>query len=412
MAYKKKIWVDRVSATPNRRTLTIESQTDTAIVVTVQRSEGTISKEGDAFNAENMNDLEDRIQNALGEKLDGEKLETSISVIKSKTAADGSAPDCYAIKQLYDELKKLVVDGKKLIADAINAQGITTTSSSATFEQLAAAITTTGNSRYSNGYNAGYSKGKSDGTSAGQTTGYSTGYAAGKSDGITYADGRVNTSSESYKSGYSAGVDAVTVTQTVSGRTVKATLSNGKTASANVALGTDNGNHTFTLTPSGNNTTTYAFAAGYYNGGTVTADGKTSFNGGYNVGYSDGVYAADSRVETSCASYKAGYSAGVAAADARVNTSSESYKSGYNAGYPAGKNALALNTGYEYAVDHELTYHEGTDYFHGSMRMDINPIKLVNGTITITLASRLYINDGVGNSRQEWFYDTRTFECS
>lgn len=200
--------MDRVSESPNRRTITIESQSSTTIVGTVQRTEGEISKEGDAFNAENMNDLESRIAAALDEKLDGQKLESDTDVILSKTEADGSAPDCYAIRLLYDELKKLVADGKTLIAEAISAQGITTATSDMTFEQLAAAVRTTGNTRYSNGYDAGYTKGKEDGNSAGQTAGYNTGYAAGKSDGISYADSRTNTSSASYTSGYNTGYAA------------------------------------------------------------------------------------------------------------------------------------------------------------------------------------------------------------
>lgn len=214
MAYKTKTWVDRISDNPTRRTLTIESQTDSAIICTVQRSEGTVSKEGDAFNAENMNDLEKRIGDALDEKLDGQKLESDTDVILSKTSADGSAPDCYAIKLIYDMLKKSVADGKVLLANAISGQNITSASSDDTFSALATAITTTGSGRYSNGYNEGYTKGKSDGEWSGAETGYNQGYAAGKADGISYADGRVNTSSASYTAGLAAGKNAATATVT------------------------------------------------------------------------------------------------------------------------------------------------------------------------------------------------------
>lgn len=216
MSYKSKTWVDRISDKPTRRTLTIESQTDSSIICTVQRSEGTVSKEGDAFNAANMNDLEKRIANGLDEKLDGQKLETDADVILSKTSADGSAPDCYAIKLIYDKLKKSVADGKTLLANAISAQG-TTASSDSDFSTLAAAVTTACNTRYSAGYNTGYEKGVDDGESAGGESGYNTGYAAGKSDGITYADGRVNTSSASYAAGLAAGKTAASakVTATI-----------------------------------------------------------------------------------------------------------------------------------------------------------------------------------------------------
>lgn len=61
MAFNIKTWVDRVSEYPARRTLTAEGG-GTTQVVTVTRSEGIVSQEGDAFNASNMNDLESRIQ--------------------------------------------------------------------------------------------------------------------------------------------------------------------------------------------------------------------------------------------------------------------------------------------------------------------------------------------------------------
>lgn len=65
MAFNKKAWKDRVAEFINRRLLTKEDgSTD---LVTVARSEGTISVEGDAFNAETMNDLEDRIESAVNE---------------------------------------------------------------------------------------------------------------------------------------------------------------------------------------------------------------------------------------------------------------------------------------------------------------------------------------------------------
>ena len=63
MAFVKKVWKDRISDFPNRR---IIDDGVTTRVVTVSRSEGTITEAGDAFNATNMNDLEDRIEAATG----------------------------------------------------------------------------------------------------------------------------------------------------------------------------------------------------------------------------------------------------------------------------------------------------------------------------------------------------------
>ena len=60
MAFVKKTWQARISEYPNRRTITDEN--GVVKLVTVGRSEGTVSQEGDAFNASNMNDLEQRIE--------------------------------------------------------------------------------------------------------------------------------------------------------------------------------------------------------------------------------------------------------------------------------------------------------------------------------------------------------------
>lgn len=72
MAFAKKTWKDRITEFPTRRTLT-KSDGSTELV-TVARAEGTVSQEGDAFNAASMNDLEERINQAnndLNESLSG-----------------------------------------------------------------------------------------------------------------------------------------------------------------------------------------------------------------------------------------------------------------------------------------------------------------------------------------------------
>lgn len=64
MAFNQKVWEDRISEYPTRRILT---KTDGSTeIVNVSRSEGSVSKEGDAFSAENMNDLEQRIADNFG----------------------------------------------------------------------------------------------------------------------------------------------------------------------------------------------------------------------------------------------------------------------------------------------------------------------------------------------------------
>ena len=65
MAFVKKTWKNRRAEYINRRLLTNEDGSTN--LVTVARDEGTISQEGDAFNAANMNDLEDRIASEFEE---------------------------------------------------------------------------------------------------------------------------------------------------------------------------------------------------------------------------------------------------------------------------------------------------------------------------------------------------------
>lgn len=62
MAFNKRVWKDRISEYPNRRTINDGNVTKQ---VTVGRDEGSVTEAGDAFNASNMNDLEDRIEAAF-----------------------------------------------------------------------------------------------------------------------------------------------------------------------------------------------------------------------------------------------------------------------------------------------------------------------------------------------------------
>lgn len=65
MAFSLKTWVNRISEYPNRRKLTHED--GSTELVTVARAEGQISAEGNAFSAEEMNDLENRIKSGFEE---------------------------------------------------------------------------------------------------------------------------------------------------------------------------------------------------------------------------------------------------------------------------------------------------------------------------------------------------------
>lgn len=67
MAFNKKTWVNRVVQYPLRRLLTIVRPFDTTGtgVMDIQREDGEVTTEGDAFSAANMNDLESRIETAF-----------------------------------------------------------------------------------------------------------------------------------------------------------------------------------------------------------------------------------------------------------------------------------------------------------------------------------------------------------
>ena len=96
MAFNKKTWKDRVAEFINRRLLTKEDgSTD---LVTVARSEGTISVEGDAFNAETMNDLEDRVEaafNELNTNLSSIVIIKSVKIYAATSIAAGQGTDIY-----------------------------------------------------------------------------------------------------------------------------------------------------------------------------------------------------------------------------------------------------------------------------------------------------------------------------
>ena len=86
MAFVKKTWKDRIAEFPTRRRLTKED--NTSELVTVAREEGTLSQEGDAFSAENMNDLENRIDAEFTE-VNG-KIPTLDDVCAKKIGTEGN----------------------------------------------------------------------------------------------------------------------------------------------------------------------------------------------------------------------------------------------------------------------------------------------------------------------------------
>ena len=61
MKFVSKEWRDRLVEFAGRRSLAEVSSSGSTTVVDVTRNEGQVSQEGDAFNATNMNNLEQRI---------------------------------------------------------------------------------------------------------------------------------------------------------------------------------------------------------------------------------------------------------------------------------------------------------------------------------------------------------------
>ena len=73
MVFEKKTWLNRAAEYINRRRLIYEDESTE--LVEVARDEGTILQEGDAFDADTMNDMERRIgegfDNLIDENLGG-----------------------------------------------------------------------------------------------------------------------------------------------------------------------------------------------------------------------------------------------------------------------------------------------------------------------------------------------------
>ena len=108
MAYQKKTWKNRVSDYPTRRLITPVGQGD-AFVAEIERNEGTITEEGDPFNAATMNDLETRIEQGIG----------AGSAAIAPEEASSTASRAYSVNQF------LIYDGKLYKVIATIQQGAT-----------------------------------------------------------------------------------------------------------------------------------------------------------------------------------------------------------------------------------------------------------------------------------------------
>lgn len=229
MSFKQKTWKDRISEHPTRRTLTDVSN-NTTITVDVAREEGTISQEGDAYSAANMNDLESRIANGFS-TLSQDSLKMSSSNPSSDSIKFGiNASGQYGyIKQGASEVTPFRnPTGNASPSDVLSGKTFSTASlenASGTRVDLGSEPEMKGGTLYNgdvylypvsggDGRYYGIRRGvhASPSNIAGWSGGtlftrsqYDSNYSSGYNNGVRDADNRANASSTNYKSGYNAG---------------------------------------------------------------------------------------------------------------------------------------------------------------------------------------------------------------
>ena len=131
MAFVPKEWKDRLVEFAGRRKLTNVS-TGEETIVDVARNEGTVSQEGDAFSAANMNDLEQRIKDGF-DKVDTKltyhigfpDYNSVIKEINTKNASYTATENCWVIGGMTGESSMsagIIVDDV-IVALAGNSSG-------------------------------------------------------------------------------------------------------------------------------------------------------------------------------------------------------------------------------------------------------------------------------------------------
>lgn len=256
MSFKQKTWNDRISEHPTRRTLTDVSD-NTTKTVNVAREEGTISQEGDAFSAANMNDLESRIADGFS-TLSQDSLKMSSSNPSSDSIKFGiNASGQYGyIKQGASEITPFRnPTGNASPSDVLSGKTFSTASlenASGTRVDLGSEPEMKGGMLYNgnvylypvsggDGRDYGIKRGvhASPSNIAGWSGGtlftksqYDSNYSSGYNRGVTDADNRANSSSTNYKSGYNAGYNAAvsTVGMNKLGAAGNNLINNGNTA--------------------------------------------------------------------------------------------------------------------------------------------------------------------------------------
>ena len=209
--FSLKTWVNRISEYPNRRKLTHED--GSTELVTVARAEGQISAEGNAFSAEEMNDLENRIKGGFDEVNQSltninKSKKTYLRLVLPNVAADAKTVCDYINKNyLLGQLSPATtVDFDVVASNADWFTGTLSTDSTA----LVAGRTVWGivQQRTSSVENSTLYKYFASGTGGAGSVSPFKSYDQGYAQGVTDADNRANANSTNYKTGYNNGYNA------------------------------------------------------------------------------------------------------------------------------------------------------------------------------------------------------------
>ena len=105
MAFRKKVWKDRLVEFAGRRKLTrVAGSIEDQIIVDVARDEGAVSQQGDAFSEANMNDLENRIEEGFDDTIDRNNI-LDKEEVEANTEAGKYVADALVVKDLNDSLQ-------------------------------------------------------------------------------------------------------------------------------------------------------------------------------------------------------------------------------------------------------------------------------------------------------------------
>lgn len=211
MAFSLKTWVNRISEYPNRRKLTHED--GSTELVTVARAEGQISAEGNAFSAEEMNDLENRIKGGFDEvnqsltNLNDSK-KTYLRLVLPNLAADAKTVCDYINKNyLMGQITPMYsIEFDAVVANADWFSGVLSTDSNV--DSNARTVWGIVQRRSISADNSTLYKYFGSGAGGAGTVSPFKSYDQGYAQGVTDADNRANANSTNYKTGYNNGYNA------------------------------------------------------------------------------------------------------------------------------------------------------------------------------------------------------------